>query len=79
MFTSITGFNQRISSVNINNKYTKAGQIFVIPVDQSSDSFAISCFQRNSALLLKTSLLLDCWTPPTPSTASIDQRLNSWR
>ena len=76
MFTSITGFNQRISSVNINNKYTKAGQIFV---DQSSDSFAISCFQRNSALLLKTSLLLDCWTPPTPSTASIDQGLNYWR
>ena len=62
------------------HKDTKAGQIFVLLVGQSSDSFAISCFQRNSALLLKTSLLLDCWTQPTPSTASsIDQRLNSWR
>ena len=48
MLTSIMGFFRRISSVNMNNKDTKAGQIFVILVDQSLDSFAISCLQRNS-------------------------------
>ena len=50
MLTSIMGFFRRISSVNMNNKDTKAGQIVVILVDQSLDSFAISCLQRNSPL-----------------------------